>query len=160
MRNLIFITTLFLVISCSENKDTQLNSINMKIVDYPTFSKVDSVQVIEKNINCDLIGNCYKGGIFFDSEKIKMIKSEKIKKDIYFDFLNKNSSNNLLEKDYTAFDFLINNEKHSLTVLNEESIKKYCTNKKLPLQVKCNVYWFKIYSNKKVENYLIVNKIN
>lgn len=161
MRNLIFITTLFLVIHCSKNNEIYQSDLHhVKIVDYPTFSKIDSVVVKEKDITCSIVSNCYKGGIFFDHKTIGMIKSEKIKKNIYFNYLNKGSADNILEKDYTAFDFIINNKKYPLNVIDEESIKKYCSLSKFPLSVKCKVYWFTIYSGKNFQNYIIVDKIN
>lgn len=82
MRNLIFITTLFFIIHCSKNNNEiyQSDLHRVKILDYPTFSKIDSVVVKEKDITCNIVSNCYKGGIFFDHKTIGMIKSEKVKK--------------------------------------------------------------------------------
>lgn len=151
-KNILILAIIFLLKNCDSPKKKE----NYSIVDNPIISKIDSIQIMEKTINMKLLGRCYKGDMFFDESKIKMIPSKKIQNEVYYQFINRDSSNTFLKEEYTSFDFLMKNQKHTISVLDKESVQDFCSETHFPINVDCDVYLFKLYRDDDVQYYMLI----
>lgn len=111
--------------------------------------KIDSISCVRKEFKASVEDGCYKGNQFLLFDKVYSRLDRKIKK-----------GNKHIRKKYefTAFQFKQGENVFSINVTDNVFIHKFCCNIE-KINVIAQALVFKIYSNDKIYDYIIIEKV-